>query len=70
MKKVKFVLSEAPVSVGWDQVGVSVFFVEAQITDAEGMKLVGLGMFPTEASAHEGVKLVSNTLSQLGFSIE
>lgn len=70
MKKIKFIMSEVPVSVGWDQVGVSTYSVDAQVTDAEGMKLASLGQFATVENAHDGVRMVSSFMTQLGYSVE
>ena len=46
MKKIKFVMSEVPVSIGWDQVGVSVFNLEIHVKDVDGEYISKLDDWP------------------------
>lgn len=70
MKKIKFIMSEVPMNMGLDPLGISVYSVDAQVTDAEGMKLASLGQFATVDNAHDGVRMVSSFMTQLGYSVE
>lgn len=70
MKKIKFVMSEVPVSVGWDQVGVSVFTLEIHVKDVDGEYISKLDPFPTQEKALEWVSGLTSIFSQAGYTIE